>query len=284
MLAQRERRLVLGHGGDGARPSGRACASARCPCCSCGAPTRAAPCGFWRDSWHYLRALHDFRGEVGLSRRTKSPIYWTGHGYNLVMRLLYGAEYGRTAAAVAARIPDAASVVEVCCGTARLYQDFLRARGCRYLGLDFNGDFVMHARRRGVDVRWFDLLAEPIPHADYVVMCSSLYHFGDRADEIDRAGCAAAATPRGDRLGAGAQPVAARRSSGRLAAALTNPASASSPGDSISTAFERSRAAPRRRGHVRRGRPQRHRGVSARGVKHASKHSRDGELLIDAKI
>ena len=42
---------------------------------------------FWRDSWHYLRALHDFRGVVGLSRRTKSPIYWTGHGYNLVMRV-----------------------------------------------------------------------------------------------------------------------------------------------------------------------------------------------------
>ena len=82
---------------------------------------------FWRDSWHYLRALHDFRGVVGISRRTKSPIYWTGHGYNLVMRILYGAEYERAAAAVAARIADAASVVEVCCGTARLHRDFLRA-------------------------------------------------------------------------------------------------------------------------------------------------------------
>jgi len=47
---------------------------------------------FWRDSWHYLRALHDFRGVIGLSRRMKSPIYWTGHGYNLTMRLLYGSE------------------------------------------------------------------------------------------------------------------------------------------------------------------------------------------------
>ena len=139
---------------------------------------------FWRDSWHYLRALHDFRGVVGLSRRTKSPIYWTGHGYNLVMRLLYGAEYERVAAAVSARIADAASVVEVCCGTGQLYRDFLRARGCRYLGLDFNGDFVMHARRHGADVRWFNLESDPIPSADYVVICSSLYHFTDRADEI----------------------------------------------------------------------------------------------------
>jgi glycosyltransferase involved in cell wall biosynthesis len=139
---------------------------------------------FWRDSWGYLRALHDFRGVVGISRRTKSPIYWTGHGYNLTMRLLYGAEYAGAAAAVAARIADGASVVDVCCGTAQLYRDFLRARGCRYLGLDFNGDFVMHARRRGADVRWFNLESDPIPAADYVVICSSLYHFWERVDDV----------------------------------------------------------------------------------------------------
>lgn len=138
----------------------------------------------WRDSWDYLRALHEFRGTMGLTRRTRSPIYWSGHGYNLVMRTLYGAQYHATYAAVAKLIPDSASVVDVCCGTARLYQDFLRQRGCRYLGLDFNGDFVMHARRRGVDVRWFNLLTAPVPAADYVVMGSSLYHFAARADEI----------------------------------------------------------------------------------------------------
>jgi len=138
-----------------------------------------------RDSWAYLRALHGFRGKMGMSRRTRSPIYWTGVGYDLVMRALYGPrEWSSTYAAVAARIPDGASVVDVCCGTARLYRDFLRQRGCTYLGLDVNGDFVMHARRRGVDVRWFNLLAEPVPEADYVVMCSSLYHFGDRLDEV----------------------------------------------------------------------------------------------------
>ena len=139
---------------------------------------------FWRDSWHYLRALHDFRGVVGLSRRTKSPVYWTGHGYNLTMQVLYGGDYRRVEAAVAARIADGASVVDVCCGTARLHRDFLRARGCRYVGLDFNGDFVMHARRRGTDARWFNLETDPLPGADYVVICNSLYHFTNGADEI----------------------------------------------------------------------------------------------------
>jgi glycosyltransferase involved in cell wall biosynthesis len=136
------------------------------------------------DSLAYLRALHDFRGKIGLTRRTRSPIYWTGHGYDLVMRALYGREYRATLEAVAARIPDGASVVDVCCGTARLDRDFLRQRGCSYLGLDVNGDFVMHARRRGVDVRWFNLLAEPIPAADHVVMCSSLYHFSDDVEAV----------------------------------------------------------------------------------------------------
>ena len=52
-------------------------------------------------------------------------------------------------------------------------------------------------------------------------MCSSLYHFGDRADEVDDP-AAPRRAPRGDRLRAGAQPVAAPVV-GRLAAALTDP-------------------------------------------------------------
>lgn len=176
---------------------------------------------FWRDSWQYLRALHDFRGVIGLSRRTKSPIYWTGHGYNLTMRLLYGAEYERAAAAVAARIADGASVVDVCCGTAQLYRDFLRARGCSYLGLDFNGDFVMHARRRAADVRWFNLLTDPIPAADHVVICSSLYHFADGADEI--VARLRRAARRSVLISEPVRNLSQVPALGRLAAALTDP-------------------------------------------------------------
>src|SRR5262249_53444105 len=52
------------------------------------------------DSVAYLRALHGFRGKMGLSRRSKSPIYWTGPGYDLTMRALYGREWASTYAAV----------------------------------------------------------------------------------------------------------------------------------------------------------------------------------------
>jgi glycosyltransferase involved in cell wall biosynthesis len=174
-----------------------------------------------RDSWAYLQALHAFRGKIGLTRRTKSPIYWTGHGYDLTMQALYGGQYADTLAAVARRIPDGASVVDLCCGTARLYQDFLRARRCAYLGLDFNGDFVMHARRRGVDIRWFDLLADPIPPADYVVMCSSLYHFGDHLDDV--IGRMRQAASRAVIISEPVRNLSDAPFVGRLAAALTNP-------------------------------------------------------------
>jgi glycosyltransferase involved in cell wall biosynthesis len=136
------------------------------------------------DSLRYLVELHRFRSKVGLSLLSKSPIYWTCVGYDLVMRLLYGRQYRDTYAAVARRIPDGASVVDVCCGTARLARDFLRGRPVSYLGLDFNGHFVMGVRKRGVPARFFNVLTDPIPPADYVVICSSLYHFRAQEDQL----------------------------------------------------------------------------------------------------
>ena len=112
-----------------------------------------------------------------------SPIYWSATGYDLVMRALYGQSYARLYADVAALIPEGASVTDVCCGTARLYRDFLRHRGCRYIGLDHNPILVRAVRRAGVDARVFDVRRDQAPRADYVVMCSSLYHFFESRNE-----------------------------------------------------------------------------------------------------
>ncbi len=138
----------------------------------------------FRDSWDSLVALHRFRARVGLSLLNTSPLYWTGAGYDLAMRCLYGRRYAESYARVAERIPDGVRVTDVCAGTGRLYLDFLRPRRCEYLGLDFNGHLLMAARRKGVPVLRFDVRTDEIPGADYVVMCSSLYHFRDRADQV----------------------------------------------------------------------------------------------------
>ena len=132
----------------------------------------------------YLKALHRFRARVGLSLLNKSPIYWDSRAYDLLMRLLFRQPHEQTYVDVAVLIPDGASVVDICSGTGRLFRDYLRARGCRYLGLDFNGHFVFQARRRGVPTRFFNVLSDELPEADYVIMVSSLYHFRSRAADV----------------------------------------------------------------------------------------------------
>jgi glycosyltransferase involved in cell wall biosynthesis len=132
----------------------------------------------------YLVEIHQFRRKVGLSLTEKSPIYWSGPGYELVMKALYGDALKETYAAVARHIPDGVSVVDLCCGTAHLYRDHLRSRGCDYLGLDFNGQFVFSNHKHGVRSRFFNVLTDEIPEADYVTMVSSLYHFREHAGEL----------------------------------------------------------------------------------------------------
>jgi SAM-dependent methyltransferase len=75
-------------------------------------------------------------------------------------------------------------VADLCCGTARLFRDHLRARGCAYVGLDFNSQFVLQMRREGVETRFFNALTDDVPSADYVTMISSFYHFRRSAEEV----------------------------------------------------------------------------------------------------
>lgn len=138
----------------------------------------------WRDSWRYFRSLLAFRRSAGLSMLDRSPIYWTRRGYDLAVRIAGGRRLEGTYADVARWIPPGASVLDVCCGTARLYRDTLRGRGNGYLGLDANGHFVMSLRKMGIPARRMDLLTDPLPPADAVVLCSSLYHFRERQDEV----------------------------------------------------------------------------------------------------
>lgn len=107
----------------------------------------------------------------------ESLIYRSAWGYGLTMRVLYGRYYGARDAAVAAHVPDGASVLELCCGPARMYLRELRGRTRSYVGLDANAGFVERLRRRGVDARRADVATAELPRADVVVMQASLYHF-----------------------------------------------------------------------------------------------------------
>ncbi len=102
------------------------------------------------------------------------------------MRVLYGRYYAARDAAVAAHVPDGASVLELCCGPARLYERELRGRIGAYVALDASERFVARLRRRGVDARRADVATAELPVADVVVMQASLYHFLPAADAMLR--------------------------------------------------------------------------------------------------
>lgn len=110
------------------------------------------------------------------------------------MRVLYGRYYAARDVAVAAQIPDGASVLELCCGPARLYLRELRGRVGSYVGLDESARFVDRLRRFGVDARRADVATAALPIADVVVMQASLYHFLPDADAIVQRMRAAATT------------------------------------------------------------------------------------------
>ena len=117
---------------------------------------------------------------------SSSLIYRSAHGYELVMRALYGRHYVDRLRAVSDEVPGGASVLELCCGPGTLYARFLHGRVSSYTGLDVNERFVARLRRQGVDARVFDLgrSTEALPRADVVLMQASLYHFLPHAEEI----------------------------------------------------------------------------------------------------
>jgi SAM-dependent methyltransferase len=107
-----------------------------------------------------------------------SLVYRSATLYDLAMRLLYGPHHADRDRAIAALIPDGASVVDLCCGPGFLYERQLRRKGVDYLGLDINPRFVRRVERLGARAQVRDLRGdEPLPQADFIVMQASLYHF-----------------------------------------------------------------------------------------------------------
>ncbi|GAC1437884.1 MAG: hypothetical protein NVSMB51_12850 [Solirubrobacteraceae bacterium] len=114
-----------------------------------------------------------------------SLIYRSAPLYEAVMRALYGRHYHGRYEALAELVPHGASVLDLCCGPGVLYTRFLRGRQVRYTALDLNARFVEQLSRAGVDARVWDVsAARPLPHADYVIIQASLYHFLPRAQEV----------------------------------------------------------------------------------------------------
>lgn len=117
-----------------------------------------------------------------------SLIYRSRMAYELAMLALYRRHYAERYEAIANLIPEGAVVLELCCGPGVLYDRYLRNKNVSYRGLDFSEKFVSQLRRKGVAAEQWDLRSHrPLPHAEYVIMQASLYHFlPDAAPVLDR--------------------------------------------------------------------------------------------------
>ena len=104
------------------------------------------------------------------------------------MRVLYGRHNESRYQEIAALIPDGATVLDLCCGPAQLYRQYLRSKKVQYTGLDINRRFIKQLQSENVDGRVWDLRENnQLPSADYVLMQASLYHFlPDTRPIIDR--------------------------------------------------------------------------------------------------
>ncbi|MFE9583009.1 class I SAM-dependent methyltransferase [Nocardia sp. NPDC006044] len=114
-----------------------------------------------------------------------SLIYRNATLYELLIRALYGRYYTARYRAVAALVPDGASVLDLCCGPATLYTRYLRQKSVDYTGLDRNDRFVAKLTEAGAHGKVWNLTsADPLPEADYVLMQASLYHFLPEATPV----------------------------------------------------------------------------------------------------
>jgi len=113
-------------------------------------------------------------------------IYRSPALYRLAMRLGYGGDYAARHALIGDRVGGPADVLEVCCGDLALHRHLARRALLRsYLGLEQSPAMLRLARRRGVDVRPFDVRSgAALPGAEVVIMQASLYQFHDLADTL----------------------------------------------------------------------------------------------------
>lgn len=107
----------------------------------------------------------------------KSPIYWNPLLYHFTVRNLYGRDFEVRYRALAELIPEGAKVTELCMGDGYLYENYLRRKNIKYMGLDINRSFIRAAKRKNITCQLHNLHSDEIPPADIILMQGSLCQF-----------------------------------------------------------------------------------------------------------
>jgi hypothetical protein len=106
-----------------------------------------------------------------------SPVYWHPFLYHIVMRVLYGNGFNDRYQAIADYVMANCSLIELCAGDCFLYRTFLSEKHITYTAADINPVFLRAASRSGINTIPLNVLKDPVPSADIVLMQASLYQF-----------------------------------------------------------------------------------------------------------
>ncbi len=108
----------------------------------------------------------------------RSLIYQNILFYRFVMRTLYGQYFEERYAKTAALIENKASVLDVCCGDAYIYFQYLGKKNVDYTGLDTCPPFIKKLKKDGLRVELCDILTTDLTSDyDIVLLMGSLYQF-----------------------------------------------------------------------------------------------------------
>ena len=94
---------------------------------------------------------------------------------------MYGKYYLKRYKDLASIIPPNVSVTDLCCGDCSLYHYALKGKN-RYTGMDINPSH--NQNDQNIKVVKADILKDPIPISDYVIIQGSLYQFIPNHKEI----------------------------------------------------------------------------------------------------
>lgn len=118
-------------------------------------------------------------------------IYTAPWLYNFALWFLYRTRPRERFACVADEIEEGDVIVDLCAGTALLYEA-IAEKNVQYRAFDVNPRFVKELRARGIEAVCCDIEKTEVPVADVVTMSSALYHFHPRCRPLVERMCASA--------------------------------------------------------------------------------------------
>jgi hypothetical protein len=107
----------------------------------------------------------------------QSPIYWHPWFYRKAMKWAYGEHYKIRYEALQKYIPGNCELLELCMGDAYFYLNYLQKKNIHYKCADINPIFVKAAWNKGLNATQMNIVTDPIPKSDFILMQASLYHF-----------------------------------------------------------------------------------------------------------